>query len=1057
MYRAVGVRRISPGGPILFAGNTVFSPAFFIFALTNLLTFLTLIRIMKFFTLTKSLLVVLLVGLSTWATAQSTSVSGKVVDENNDPVIGATIQLKGKEIGTQADEEGNFFFKVNQAPPFTVVVSSIGMMSKEFQITADGQVLDVQLVAEGFTFGDAVVVSASRVEEKILEAPVTIEKLDAIAIRQSATVDYYDELTKLKGVHTNQGSLSFTSINTRGFASIANTRFVQLMDGMDNAAPLLNFPTGNIVGISELDILNVELVPGAASALYGPNAFNGILLMQSKSPFDYQGLSAMVKLGFNHSNGADNPFFPSNRGYEYGMPYQRNFNPMAPNYTAAIRYARAFNDRFAFKFNFSYFSAQDWPANDYSTDRVTGLNDSAAISSPRFDGMNSYGDEVLIPVAGGITRTGWREEDLLQTRQASSLKGDVSLHYKLGDNAELIGSYRIGSGNSIYQGSERYQLNNFIQHFAKLELKGSNYFVRAYGSFTDDGDSYNLTALGSFASERIFPTAVYDPIFNRVPGGWATAYNFAYGDPANPANLANLLPALLAGTPTQGPGDHNFARTFADGGGFSQLSANQLTNLEGLLYGVLATSLAPLNPTPQQIQAATDHMIQYTTGGSRPMPGDSSFTSAINAVRNGLFQRGGAGFIDASRLYHIEGNYDFSEWTGKYVDILVGGNVRRYSLFTDGTVFNEGVLDTATGTVSNSRINIDEFGIYAQFSRRFFDDRLKLQGSLRYDKNQNFAGQFSPRLSVVFSAGAKRQHNFRASFQTGFRNPDTQAQFIYFPTSVVLLGGTPANAAQYNVYNTPVITETSLIRFNASDLDPNTPGLQKDSSLIDTIVVDYIKPEQLTAYEIGYKTIWGGKFFLDANFYYNVYNNFQSQVNVRNIQPAQHLGQNVGLDRSGFTTFRAYTNQAATITSWGASLGFMYKLPKGFTLGGNYSYADFSVDSTETANGFQPGFNTPNNRFNVSLEQRNELLKNFGFNISYRWQESFYWENAFGSGMVPAYGQLDAQINYTIKKWKTMIKIGATNLVGPEFVTNTGGPFVGRMAYISFTYDEFLK
>lgn len=1010
---------------------------------------------MKFLFHTRHLFIALIMVCGAWASAQSVTVTGKVVDENSEPVIGGNIQVKDKVVGTQTDDDGNFSLKVNTKLPFKIIVSAVGSQSQEFEVTADGMVFDVKLLPEAFSFENAVVVSASRVEEKILESPVTVEKLDAIAIRQSSSADYYDELTKLKGVHTNQGSLSFTAVNTRGFASIANTRFVQLMDGMDNAAPLLNFPTGNIVGISELDILNVELVPGAASALYGPNAFNGILLMQSKSPFDYQGLSAMVKLGFNHSNGANNSAYPSGRNYEYGNPYQRNFNTMAPMYTAAIRYAKSFNDRFAFKINFSYFGAQDWPANDYSTDRVTGLSDSTAVNAPRFDGMNIYGDEVVIPVAGGVTRTGWREEDLLNTRQASSLKADAAMHFRLNDNAELIASYRIGSGNSIYQGSERYQLNNFIQQFAKLELKGSNYFIRAYGSFTDDGDSYNLTALGSYANESIFPSAVYDPVFGRVPGGWATAYNFAYGNPNNPADLANLLPALLAGTPTQGPGDHNFARTFADGGGFSQLSASQLTSLEGILFGVLSSSLAPLGATAAQVQAATDHMINFSSGTARPMPGDTLFTNTINAVRNGLFQRGGAGFIDASRLWHAEGNYDFSEWTGSIVDVLVGANFRRYSLFTDGTVFNEnpdGNTD-AQGNLVSQRITIDEFGVYTQISRRLFDDRLKLQASLRYDKNQNFAGQISPRISAVFSAGAKREHNFRASYQTGFRNPDTQSQFIYFPTSVTLLGGTEANASRYNVYNTPVITEVSYNRYLAS----GTSTATRDPSLIDTIQLSYIKPEQLTAYEIGYKSVLAEKLFVDLNFYYNIYKDFQSQVNVRNLIPAQHQGANVGLDRSGITTWRAYTNQEATITSWGSSIGMMYKLPKGFTFSGNYSYADFNVDSTETANGFEPGFNTPNNRFNVSLEQRNELIKNFGFNVSYRWQQSFYWQNSFGSGNVPAFGQLDAQVNYTIKKWNTIIKIGATNLVGPEFITNTGGPFVGRMAYISFTYDEFLK
>jgi outer membrane receptor protein involved in Fe transport len=95
----------------------------------------------------------------------------------------------------------------------------------------------------------------------------------------------------------NTSSLSFKSINTRGFATVANTRFMQLVDGMDNSSPLLNFVLGNMIGVSEIDVQSVELLPGASSALYGANAFNGILFMNSKSPFTSPGITAYAKFG----------------------------------------------------------------------------------------------------------------------------------------------------------------------------------------------------------------------------------------------------------------------------------------------------------------------------------------------------------------------------------------------------------------------------------------------------------------------------------------------------------------------------------------------------------------------------------------------------------------------------------------------------------------------------------------------------------------------------------------------------------------------------------------
>lgn len=80
-------------------------------------------------------------------------------------------------------------------------------------------------------------------------------------IKKTASPSYYDGLENLKEVQMNTSSLTFKSINTRGFATVANVRFMQLVDGMDNSSPLLNFVLGNMIGISEIDVQSVELLP----------------------------------------------------------------------------------------------------------------------------------------------------------------------------------------------------------------------------------------------------------------------------------------------------------------------------------------------------------------------------------------------------------------------------------------------------------------------------------------------------------------------------------------------------------------------------------------------------------------------------------------------------------------------------------------------------------------------------------------------------------------------------------------------------------------------------
>jgi iron complex outermembrane recepter protein len=895
--------------------------------------------------------------------AQTTIVSGKVTDGGSgDPLAGVNIVVKGRVVGTITNASGDYNLKVNMDPPFTLVFSFIGYSTQETEVKdANTTGLDVSMI-EQTLLGQEVVVSASRIEESILQSPVTIEKMDILTIKQAATPDFYDALANVKGVQVNSGSLNMTSINTRGFATIANVRFVQLVDGMDTQAPLLNFPTGNIIGIGELDTESVELVPGAASALYGPNAFNGILIMKSRSPFEYQGLSAQVKAGVTNSDAA---------GQDPFTQY-------------SLRYAKAFKNKFAFKLNFSLLQATDWLSNDYKTERTLPESTTDLSGNPNFDGLNLYGDETRIPVPIGGTfgtldlrRTGFAEEDILDNRDAKSIKADGALHYRINDKMEASYNYRFGGGSSIYQGTEKYALRDFTQQFHKLELKSDNFFVRAYRTETKDGDSYNLSALGGYANEYYSPTATQ----------WAPEYAQRYV-----LSMQGYIPNVPAGNQAAA---HAAARAYAD--------------------------------------------------RNRPAVGTSEFKSLIDQVRNNQFQRNppGAGFYDNSKLLHAEFNYNFMNQV-KFAEIQIGGNVRRYDLFSDGTVFNEGPDGTGF-----EPIKIDEFGLYTQIAKTFAES-LKLTGSIRYDKNQNFDGQFTPRLSAVYTFS--KNHNLRTSFQTGFRNPDTQAQFIYFPSSSgTLLGSTEANAARYGVHNGGAYTDASYSAFRSSGGTLAADGTPTggNSSLLVTANIPYVQPEKLKSVEVGYKGVFSQVLMIDINGYYTSYQDFIGGQIVATKKPTTHQGNPVPAG----TLYSLYNNSLENVTSLGAGIGFTYSLPHNFTIHGNYSYATFDANEDED---FRAGFNTPENKFSIGLGNR-KVFDNLGFNVNFRYQEGYLWQSSYGIWNVPEFGVLDAQINYKLTALKSIIKVGATNLGGGDYRTNLGAPFVGQMYYVSINFDEFLR
>ena len=190
---------------------------------------------------------------------------------------------------------------------------------------------------------------------------------------------------------------------------------------MDNQAPGLNFSVGAIIGLSELDVDNIELLSGASSALYGPGGMNGTLLMNSKNPFKYQGLSFMVKEGImNVGQG------------QSATPYS-NWN---------LRWGKKVSEKFAFKINAELIQAKDWIGSDYRDYSRTGTTGSPIAGTrktdPAYDGINVYGDEtafdlrqVFSVVAGqlpgaanfinannllakplNVTRTGYTEKEV---------------------------------------------------------------------------------------------------------------------------------------------------------------------------------------------------------------------------------------------------------------------------------------------------------------------------------------------------------------------------------------------------------------------------------------------------------------------------------------------------------------------------------------------------------------------------------------------------------------------------------------------------------------------
>ena len=480
--------------------------------------------------------------------AQNTTITGNVKNDKDQVVAGANIILKGKITGAVTDEAGNFELTTAVRPPFILVISMVGFQKQEIEVQNNASI-SVKLT-ESTEVMDEVVFSASRVEESIFQSPVSIEKMDARAILATPSITFYDGLQNLKGVEMVTSGLTFNQINTRGFNSTGNSRFLQLVDGVDNQTPGLGFAVGNLFGSSDLDMESAELIPGAASALYGPVAFNGVLMLRTKDPFQYQGLSAQAKVGINHIQ------------EQYANPHALS--------DFGIRYAKAFNNKFAFKLNASYFSGLDFYATNYTDVDPGTPAEQRGDNNPARNALNIYGDDEARTLTGigRVSRTVYEERNLTDYN-VYNLKLNGSLHYRLSENMVLSYQYNFGQGTANYTGSNRFSINNFTLQQHKIELKGGNYFIRAYSTAEDSHDSYNAKGLGQLINQ----TWVRDLTGNIVSEDQADNVWFTRYEEAFNGNIIGVS-----------GNNHAAARSFADQGRFLPCSEEFNAQKERLIH-----------------------------------------------------------------------------------------------------------------------------------------------------------------------------------------------------------------------------------------------------------------------------------------------------------------------------------------------------------------------------------------------------------------------------------------------------------------------------------------
>ena len=966
-------------------------------------------------------LIAVFASFTMWA---QTQVSGTVTDADGQPLPGANIVLDGTT-GAVSDFDGNFSLSTDQQPPFSLTVSSVGFESATVEVTSATGSLTIQL-SEGSTQLDEIVVSASRMAERIFESPVTVEKFSLQEIENTPSADYFNGLANLKGVSLVEAGLVFNQVQIRGFSDIYNEGLVTLVDGMNNQMPVFGFAVGNLIGLNELDVQSIELVPGAASALYGADAYKGILFLNSKNPFDHQGISVKIKQGVTDQDTAG----------------QNDFTEIS------ARMATQLSDKLAIKASFSHKEGTDWSAQDYRHSVNGVIFDDYPTNAPDYNAVNEEGEiafstalifdqlvgvtgnpafSALAPISpnyfGTILSTGFNDVDMFGS-ETSNTKANLAIHYRPNSKSEITIQSLLGTGTApLSTGGTRYHLDDVEIQQHKVEYQSGGLTSRFYYTKEDAGE----TLVAQLMSIALQQQSSYPSGATGIQQGWGLTYLQTYlgaiGQVEYPPALyaaqyqANPLfgvGALLTGVATQ---IQTVAGTYAASGGTT-------TNPATLTFDdFLGYSTQPFHDAARL--AADAGMLK---------PGTSAFDAAFDTASEISADNLGAGakIIDVSKIYNYEIDYDFEDKLS-IGQLIVGANLRQYSLDTKGTLYTD----------YNEPIEYQEYGAYAQLKRNIFDDNITLTGSLRYDKQTVLEdGNITPRLGLLFNLSDNQ--NIRLSAQQGFRNPTNQDKFIgYSQGTYTILGSSKESIERFN--QTVGLRNGEVHTYTGPEVLNNAFDILSGQA----VDLDYVKAETVTMLELGYR-FNSPDFTLDISGYYS---NYQDKIAGKFINSPVLTSSlptvEAALAGGSFYGFQVDSNLDEEFNAYGVSLEAIKSFSNNLNVNLVYEYNQKDYDDNDEITSFI-SWNTPDHRLKAGV---NYTKGYFSLSGNLRYNSEYYYESSFFSNTIDSNTVIDAKASFDLPSLNAVLEIGGNNIGGDNYVSLPGSGLIGSVYYTGLRID----
>jgi outer membrane receptor for ferrienterochelin and colicins len=381
--------------------------------------------------------------------AQRATVSGKVTDaQTKEAIIGANVYLEGTNSGTVTDESGKYELSTSPGN-YVLIISYVGYGNQTQKLSlSGGQNFTADFMLEvSNLLGQEVIVSASRAAEKITNAPATVSVINARSISELPSFNVAELLGRQRGLDYVRSGILGIGVNARGFNSAFNPKNLQVNDGRFSTLIATGLPLGALSTTVKEDIERIEVVLGPSSALFGPNAHNGLINTITKNPRTSQGTT--LAMGFTSSL-QDGVFGET----PHAMSYR-------------LRHAQKLSDKISFKVSGEYTQGQEF-----------SFIDSVYIGTTGYSELGKDFDE-----------KGLQQPDF----SFNSLRGEAQVYYAVTPKSDIIAAYGGSKSNNIGNtNAGRNQIRDWLVNWVQLRYVSPRFFAQVYQTWSATDSTFAM-------------------------------------------------------------------------------------------------------------------------------------------------------------------------------------------------------------------------------------------------------------------------------------------------------------------------------------------------------------------------------------------------------------------------------------------------------------------------------------------------------------------------------------------------------------------------------------